>query len=94
MTGADLLRRVSPPIELMEKLEQTPNLPESIKAWYKLWRDIRSDGPSEIDGVSDEVYQQAAKIIEDDLDNFTLFADIKPVVQTSLFTVEEKAKVY
>lgn len=65
MTGADLLALLMPPIELMEKLEQAPNLPEPIKVWHKRIKNIRSDGPSEIDGVSDEVYQQALFIVEE-----------------------------
>jgi hypothetical protein len=46
-------------------LEATPKLPDDIAAWVALWKAIRSDGPSEIDGVASEVYRQALIVVEE-----------------------------
>ena len=67
-TGSDLLSFLAPPLALIDKLEATPKLPEDIAAWVALWKAIRSDGPSEIDGVASEVYQQALIVVEEKMD--------------------------
>jgi hypothetical protein len=46
-------------------LEATPKLPDDIAAWVALWKAIRSDGPSEIDGVVPGIYQQALIVVEE-----------------------------
>ena len=64
MSGEKLLELLAPPIELMDKLESA-NMPPSIKAWWERWRDIRSDGESEIDAASQEARQEALLIVEE-----------------------------
>lgn len=66
-TGSDLLLLLAPPLSLVDKLDATPNLPADIAAWHKRWKEIRSDGPSEIDDVTTEVYQEALLIVEEKL---------------------------
>lgn len=64
-TGNDLLLLLAPPLSLIDKLDATPNLPDTIGAWVERWKAIRSDGSSEIDGIADEVYQQALIIVDE-----------------------------
>lgn len=64
-TGNDLLLLLAPPLSLIDKLDATPNLPDAIGAWVERWKAIKSDGPSEIDGVADEVYQQALIVVDE-----------------------------
>lgn len=64
-TGSDLLLLLAPPLLLLDKLEATPNLPEPIKVWLDRWQAIRSDGPSEVDTVTPEVYQEALLVVEE-----------------------------
>ena len=64
-TGSDLLLMLAPPLSLVDKLDATPNLPEPIRIWLKRWKAIRGDGPSEIDTVTPEVYQEALIIVEE-----------------------------
>lgn len=66
-TGSDLLLMLAPPLSLVDKLDATPNLPTDIAAWHQRWKEIRSDGPSEIDDVTPEVYQQALIVVEEKL---------------------------
>jgi len=94
MTGADLLALLMPPLALVDKLDHTPNLPESIKVWHKRMKDIRGDGPSDIDGAGKDTYDWLFKTLDE---YFTPAEDIKPAVQASLLVEEEKAgkvKVY
>ena len=64
-TGSDLLLMLAPPLSLVDKLDATPNLPEPIRTWLERWKAIRSDGPSEIDTITPEVYQEALLIVEE-----------------------------
>lgn len=64
-TGSDLLIFLAPPLSLIDKLDAAPALPADIAEWVQRWKAIRSDGPSEIDGVADEVYQQALIVVEE-----------------------------
>lgn len=64
-TGSDLLSFLAPPLALIDKLEATPKLPDDLAAWVALWKAIRSDGPSEIDGTAPGVYQQALIVVEE-----------------------------
>lgn len=64
-TGSDLLSFLAPPLSLIDKLDATPKLPDDIATWVALWKAIRSDGPSEIDGVEPGVYQQALIVAEE-----------------------------
>ena len=64
-TGSDLLLLLAPPLSLVDKLDATPNLPDPIRVWLDRWKEIRSDGPSEIDEVTPEVYQQALIVVEE-----------------------------
>lgn len=61
--GVELLRKVAPPISLMETLEKS-NMPKDVQAWWNLWTAIRSNGSSEIDGMSEDAYQQALLKVE------------------------------
>ena len=64
-TGSDLLLRLAPPLGLIDKLDAAPNLPADIAEWVEVWKAIRSDGPSPIDEVTPDVYQQALIIVEE-----------------------------
>jgi len=64
-TGSDLLLRLAPPLGLIDKLDAAPSLPADIAAWVELWKTIRSDGPSPIDQVAPQVYQEALMIVEE-----------------------------
>lgn len=66
-TGSDLLLLLAPPLSLVDKLDATPNLPEPIRIWLERWKAIRGDGPSEIDEVTPEIYQQALIAVEEKL---------------------------
>ncbi len=64
-TGSDLLIFLAPPLSLIDKLDASPTLPAEIAEWVQRWKAIRGDGPSEIDGVADVVYQQALIVVEE-----------------------------
>lgn len=73
MTGAELLALLAPPLELINSLEQLfavreregrPVSPQTL-AWLVLWRDIRGDGKTAIDGVSKEVWAKVGEIVVD-----------------------------
>lgn len=65
MNGYDLLAMLAPPLSLLDKLEGAGKLPPEIEAWRQLWITIRGDGPSPIDGVGQEIYQQALIVVEE-----------------------------
>lgn len=65
MSGSDLLLLLAPPLSLIDKLDAAPTLPAEIAEWVQRWKAIRSDGPSEIDQVTQEVYQQALIVVEE-----------------------------
>lgn len=65
MNGNDLLQLLMPPIQLVNKLDATPNLPKDIVAWVERVKAIRSDGPSEIDEVPQQAYQEALLVVEE-----------------------------
>lgn len=66
MTGHEILSLIAPPIELIEHLERyqaKAQLPANVVAWLELWRAIRSDGNSPIDGVTAVQWATVAKRI-------------------------------
>lgn len=53
-TVHELLAATAPPlevVELLERYEQRQPLPGKVGAWLALWRTLRSDEPSVLDGV-------------------------------------------
>jgi hypothetical protein len=65
MSGHDLLLLLAPPIQLIDKLDATPNLPDNIGAWVARWKAIRGDGVSDIDQATEETYQQALIVVNE-----------------------------
>lgn len=64
MTGHEILTLIAPPIELIEHLEKyqvKAQLPANVTVWLELWRTIRSDGKSPIDGVTAVQWATVAK---------------------------------
>lgn len=64
-TGSDLLIFLAPPLSLIDKLDAAPTLPAEIAEWVQRWKAIRSDGPSEIDQMVPQAYQQALIVVEE-----------------------------
>lgn len=61
-----LLQLLMPPLSVMDALERS-NMPDDAKQWWQRCKDIRGDGQSEIDGTSEEVYQEALLVVEEKL---------------------------
>lgn len=66
-SGNDLLSILAPPLSLIDKLDAAPTLPPEIAAWVERWKAIRSDGPSPIDQVTPQAYQEALFVVDEKL---------------------------
>ncbi len=61
LTIGELLARVAPPlelVELLEKYEARQQLPAPAQTYLDLWRIVRSDAPSPLDGAQLEGMQE------------------------------------
>lgn len=63
-SAVKLLELLMPPTELLDALESS-NMPDKVQVWWNRCTAIRSDGISEIDGTSEDVYQQALLIVDE-----------------------------